>query len=350
LVKQIGVEVKIKTKIVLFSGIFLCGIIGGLIIAGFLLERRVLLFLGIIGIVLGILGALVMASRISGRIEKLTTVAKSIATGKFARVVEPRNDELSQLGSELNWIAEKLGEPERLKSDFISSISHQFKSPLTAIEGYIDFFIEGIDTEIGKEKQIKALNIMKHNASRLGRLINDVLDLAKIEAGQLEVKRQPLKLGEILEERVGEFQLLAREKEIEIEAKTEEKIGQVLGDREKVKKVLDNLLSNALKFNHRKGKVVIEAKEIGGQAGESGGFVEVSISDTGCGIPETEISKVFDKFRRMAPEDETTMEELKGPGLGLAIAKGMVEAQGGKIWVESELGEGSRFIFTLPKA
>jgi signal transduction histidine kinase len=350
LVKQTGVEVKIKTKIVLFAGIFLCGIIGALIAGNFLLGRRVLLPLGIVGIVLGILGALVMASRISGRVEKLTTVAKSITTGKFDRVIEPRNDELSHLGAELNWIAEKFGELERLKSAFISSVSHQFKSPLTAIEGYIDFFIEGIDTEIGKDKQVKALNIMKHNASRLGKLINDVIDLAEIEAGQLEIKRQPLKLGDILKERVGEFQPLAREKEIKIEVKTEEKMGQVLGDRKKLKKVLDNLLSNALKFTDRKGKVVIEARETGAQARGSGGFAEVSISDTGRGISKTEISMVFDKFRRLVPEDETVMEELKGPGLGLAVAKGLVEAQGGKIWVESELGKGSKFIFTLPKA
>jgi len=299
--------VKIKTKIVLFAGLFFCGIIGALVVVGFLLGRGVLLPVGIMGIVLGILGALVMASRISGELE-------------------------------------------RLKSDFISSVSHQFKSPLTAIEGYIDFFIEGIDIGIEKEKQIKALNIMKHNASRLGGMIDDVLDLAKIEAGQLEVKRQPLKLGEMLEGKAEEFRPLARKKEIEIEVKAEEKMGQVLGDRERLKKVLDNLLSNALKFNHRKGKVVIEAKEIGTQRRGSGGFVEVSISDTGCGIPKTEISGVFDKFRRLGPEDETMMEELKGPGLGLAIAKGIVEAQGGKIWVESELGKGSKFIFTLPKA
>jgi len=324
--------------------------IGALIAAGFLLERWVLLPVGIMGIVLGIIGALVMASRISGRIKKLTTVAKSIARGQFDRGIEPRNDELSQLAAELNRIAEKLGELESLKSDFISSVSHQFKSPLTAVEGYIDFFIEGIDIGIEKEKQIKALNIMKHNASRLGGMINDVLDLAKIEAGQLEVKRQPLKLSEMLEEKAEEFRPLARKKEIEIEVKAEEKMGQLLGDKERLKKVLDNLLSNALKFNHRKGKVVIEAKEIGAQGGDSGGFVEVSISDTGCGIPKTEISGVFDKFRRLSPEDETVMEELKGPGLGLAIAKGIVEALGGKIWVESELGKGSKFTFTLPKA
>jgi len=264
--------------------------IGALIAAGFLLERWVLLPVGIMGIVLGIIGALVMASRISGRIKKLTTVAKSIARGQFDRGIEPRNDELSQLAAELNRIAEKLGELERLKSDFISSVSHQFKSPLTAVEGYIDFFIEGIDIGIEKEKQIKALNIMKHNASRLGGMINDVLDLAKIEAGQLEVKRQPLKLSEMLEEKAEEFRPLARKKEIEIEVKAEEKMGQLLGDKERLKKVLDNLLSNALKFNHRKGKVVIETKEIGAQGGDSGGFVEVSISDTGCGIPKTEIS------------------------------------------------------------
>jgi len=164
------------------------------------------------------------------------------------------------------------------------------------------------------------------------------------------VKRQPLKLAEVLNEKAREFQPIARKKEIQIEVKTEGEIGQVLGDRKELGKILDNLLSNALKFTSRKGKVVIEAKETRGQAGKRGRFVEVSISDTGCGIPKMEISKVFGKFRRLAPEDETTLEELKGSGLGLAVAKGIVEAQGGKIWVESELGKGSKFIFTLPRA
>jgi len=340
---------QIKTKIILFANLILCGTIGALIAAGFFLGIGFLLPLGIVGIVLGNIVAWIVANRISERIEKLTTLAKSIAGGQFEKGIEPINDELSQLAGELIGIARKLAELDRLKSDFISSISHQFKSPLTAIEGYIDFFIEGMDAGIEKEKQIKALNIMKHNTIRLGKLINDVLDLARIEAGQLEVNRQSLRLVDVLKERAREFQPLAREKEIEIELKTEEKMGQVLGDREKLKRVLDNLLSNALKFNRRKGRVVIEAKGTSGRVGPSTGFVEVSVSDTGCGIPKEEISTIFDKFRRVGPEDETTMEELKGPGLGLAIAKGMVEAQGGKIWVESGPGKGSKFIFTLPK-
>jgi len=341
---------QIKTKIILFANLVLCATIGALIAAGFFLGIGFLLPLGIVGIVLGNIVAWIVANRISERIEKLTALAKSIAAGQFEKGIESINDELSQLARELIGIAEKLTELDRLKSDFISSISHQFKSPLTAIEGYIDFFIEGIDTGIEKEKQIKALNIMKHNTIRLGKLINDVLDLARIEAGQLEVNRQPLRLLDVLKERAREFQPLAREKEIEIELKTEEKMGQVLGDREKLKRVLDTLLSNALKFNHRKGRVVIEAKGTSGRAGQSTGFVEVSVSDTGCGIPKEEISTIFHKFRRVGPEDETTMEELKGPGVGLAIAKGMIEVQGGKIWVESGLGKGSKFIFTLPKA
>ncbi len=341
---------KIKTKIVIFAGLFFCGIIGGLLAASFFLEKSVLLPLGIIGIVLGILGASAMSSRLAGRIGELTASARAITRGQAETRREAGKDELSQLAGELTRIREKREELERLKSSFISSVSHQFKSPLTAIEGYIDFFIEGIDAGIGKEKQVKALRIMKHNASRLGNLINDVLDLAKIEAGQLEVKRQPLRLGEVLKEKAGEFQRLARKKEIQIEVKAEEKIGQALGDRKKLEKVLDNLLSNALKFSNRKSKVVMEAKQAIGEAGGGSGFIEVSISDTGRGIQEEEISKVFAKFRRLAPEDETTMEELKGPGLGLAVAKGMVEAQGGKIWVESEWGKGSKFIFTLPKA
>ncbi len=341
---------QIKTRIILFANIILFIVIGALIAAGFFLGKGFLLPSGITAIVLGNIVACIVARRISERIERLTTLARAIASDQFEKRIEPINDELGQLAGELIGIGEKLRELERLKSDFISSISHQFKSPLTAIEGYIDFFIEGISTGIEKEKQIKALNIMKHNTSRLGKLINDVLDLARIEAGQLEINRQRLKLADVLEEKAREFQRLATEKEIEIVVKTEEEIGQVLGDREKVRKILDNLLSNALKFNQREGKVVIQAKVIGGQLRRSSGFVEVSVTDTGCGIPKEEISKIFDKFRRLGPEDETAMEELKGPGLGLAIAKGMVEAQGGKIWVESELGKGSKFIFTLPRA
>jgi signal transduction histidine kinase len=183
--------VKTKTKIVLFAGLFWCATIWALVVAGFLPERWVLLPLGIVGIVLGIRnswGVGYVATRILGRIEKSTTVAKSIARGQFEKRAEPTNDELSQLAGELTKFADKLGELDHLRGDFISSISHELEPPLTAIEHYIDFFIEGLDTEIKKEKQIKALNIMKHNASRLGNLINDILDLAKIEAGQLEVK------------------------------------------------------------------------------------------------------------------------------------------------------------------
>jgi len=341
--------VKIKTRIVLIAGLFLSGTIGVLIVSGLFIEKRAILPVGILGIVLGILGAWAMASRISTHIEKITALAKSLGPGQSETGTEPGSDELKQLAQEISRISEKFGELDRLKSDFISSVSHEFKSPLTAIEGYIDFFIEGMDTGIEKGKQIKALNIMKNNASRLGKLINDVLDLAKIEAGQLEVKRQPLRLSSILKESTGEFQQIARDKEIEIEVKAEEKIGQVLGDREKLKRVLNNLLSNALKFNRRKGKVIIEARESRARSKEGAGFIEVCISDTGCGIPKSDIPRVFEKFRRLGPEDEAVTEELRGPGLGLAIAKGIVEALGGKIWVESEPGRGSKFIFTLPK-
>jgi len=341
--------VRIRTRIVIIAGLFLSGTIGALIVSGLFMERWAVLALGILGIVLGILGAAAMAKQLSTDIEKITALVKSLGPGESEAATESRTDELKQLAQEISRISEKFGELDRLKSDFISSVSHEFKSPLTAIEGYIDFFIEGMDTGVEKGKQIKALNIMKHNASRLGKLINDVLDLAKIEAGQLEVKRQPLRLSPILKESAGEFERLARDKEIAIEVKAEEKIGQVLGDREKLKRVLSNLLSNALKFNQRKGKVIIEARERGGWREGSAGFIEVCISDTGCGIPKSEIPRVFEKFRRLGPEDETVTEELRGPGLGLAIAKGMVEAQGGKIWVESEPGRGSKFTFTLPK-
>jgi len=341
--------VKIKTMFVLFASLFLSIMAGAMILAEFLWGRTTLIGLGVVGIILGAIGASLVARRIWGRIEKLAGPIRGIAEDQSETTQKTRNDELSRLSEAINRIREKEGELERLKSDFISSISHQFKSPLTAIEGYIDFFIEGIDSGINREKQVKALNIMKNNASRLGKLINDLLDLARIEAGQLEVKRQPLKLVEILGEVVGEFQFLARQNSIEIEMKVEEKIGQVLGDREKVKKVLNNLLSNALKFNRKNGRVTIEAREMGSQEGESN-FVEVIVSDTGRGIPIGELPRIFDKFRRLEPEDETVMEELKGPGLGLAIAKGIVEAHGGKIRAESEEGKGSKFVFTLPKA
>jgi two-component system sensor histidine kinase GlrK len=280
-------------------------------------------------------------------IKKLAKGAASIGEGNLDTKIDVSSkNELGNLASEFNNMALKLKELDQMKNDFVSSVSHELRSPLTAIEGYVDFFLQGISMQdqgvtITKEKQVKALNIMKNNTRRLSGFINDILDLAKIEAAQMEMVKEPTLLKGIIEEMVTLFIHLAEEKKITLSYNVEGEVGEISVDGDKMKQVLSNLISNALKFTPEGGKIIIGLKDqVDSQL--------ISVKDTGIGIPKDSLNAVFDKFRQVEGVREK-IKGAKGTGLGLAIVKGIVEGHGGKIWVESELGKGSTFLVRLPK-
>lgn len=231
---------------------------------------------------------------------------------------------------------QRLKELDKLKSDFVSNVSHELRTPLTAIKGSIDNMLDGLTGDLN-EKQSRYLVRIKSNADRLARLINDLLDLSRIEAG-IKLKRTNVSLPAVAREVVETLGPVAAEKLISFEIEYAENNLTAWADPDRVAEVLTNLLGNAIKFTPTRGKVTVSLARNGDD------WVKVSIADTGPGIPSEEASRIFDKFYQVShPEQRKSM----GTGLGLSIAKTLVELHGGKIWLESEAGRGSTFSFTL---
>lgn len=232
---------------------------------------------------------------------------------------------------------EKLRELDRLKSGFVSIVSHELRTPMTSIKGYVENMLDGLAGTL-TPKQQQYLQRLLHNSERLTRMINELLDLSRIEAGHVTVTLTPLAIQDIVKDVFEELQPQAAQKGLILRASQGTPLPLVRGDHDKLHQVLTNLVQNAIKFTPAEGTIVLEA-EVGSE-----GFVQVSIQDTGCGIPEEELQKVFLQFYR----GEAVPPDARGAGLGLAITKHLVELQGGTIWVESQVGEGSRFICTIP--
>jgi PAS domain S-box-containing protein len=232
----------------------------------------------------------------------------------------------------------RLKELDKMKSDFVSNVSHELRTPLTSIKGSVDNMLDGLTGSLN-EKQVRYLTRIKSNTDRLSRLINDLLDLSRIESGRVEIRSTTLSLAALAEEVAEQLKSLATEKLIQIEVPSPDPNLTVWADRDKVTQVLMNLIGNAVKFTPQNGKVTVTVKK------NDDDYVQISVDDTGPGILAEDRNKIFSKFYQV---DNIEKEKPKGSGLGLAISKALVEMQGGKIWVESEVGKGSKFYFTLP--
>jgi PAS domain S-box-containing protein len=232
----------------------------------------------------------------------------------------------------------RLKELDKMKSDFVSNVSHELRTPLTSIKGSVDNMLDGLTGSLN-EKQVRYLSRIKSNTDRLSRLINDLLDLSRIEAGRVEVRPTTLPLAALAEEVAEHMKALAAEKLIRIEVPSPDPSVTVWADRDKVTQVLMNLIGNAVKFTPRDGKVTVALEKNGND------YIQISVADTGPGILPEERNRIFSKFYQVASIDK---QKPKGSGLGLAISKALVEMHGGKIWMESEVGRGSTFYFTLP--
>ncbi len=231
----------------------------------------------------------------------------------------------------------RLKELDKLKSDFVSNVSHELRTPLTAIKGSVDNMLDGLTGDLN-EKQNRYLVRVKSNADRLARLINDLLDLSRIEAG-IKLKRTNLSLPTVAREVVESLGSVAAEKLISFEIECPEVNLTAWADPDRIVEVLTNLIGNAIKFTPTNGKVTLCLKRSGNE------WVKISVADTGPGIPSDEANRIFDKFYQVTqPEKQKAM----GTGLGLSITKALVEMHGGKIWLESEVGKGSIFSFILP--
>lgn len=300
-------------------------------------------YIAVAALVLGLVLSLALAQTFLRPIRHLAEAAAIIGKGKLDHTIPVTSkDELGRLAHDFNAMAEKLKELDQLKKDFVSSVTHELRSPLHSTRMYLGLFHKGGAGEL-TDKQKSYLKVIEDNTTRLGRFIDDLLDMAKIERGKMEVQKQPFDLGPVLEEARVLFVPQADEKKIAFEVPAAAAWPRLLGDADRTRQVLINLLSNAFKFTPAGGKISVQ-----GQA--RNGHWAVSVRDTGAGIPEDQRDKIFEKFEQVKGVREKLAGGQKGTGLGLAIVKGLVEAQGGTIRVESELNKGSCFTFTIPLA
>ena len=233
--------------------------------------------------------------------------------------------------SELN---EKLKELDKLKDEFLNMTSHELKNPLTPIISYLDMLTKGNLGELSP-KQKEALDIILRNTQRLKRLIFDILDIAKLESKRMKFDMQKIDLENIIKNSINDMQPFADEKKIKIIGKIG-KLPACLGDETRLLQVLTNLLNNAIKFSHEKGKISVSAQK-------NGNKIFISVKDNGIGIGKKDLPNMFKKFYQA----DSNVQRKSGTGLGLAICKGIIEAHRGKIFVESKLGKGSKFSFAI---
>ena len=227
-----------------------------------------------------------------------------------------------------------------MKNDFVSHVSHELKTPLASIMAYSEMLADG---EANDEKTQKEFySIIQSQANRLSRLIDDILNTARIESGLIKVDKKPLSLTILIQEQLGMIKGYAEEKDIEVAGQEPIVLDQVNVDRDMMVQVIVNLLSNAVKYTAPGGKVEIKT-----EVDDAANMARVKITDTGVGIPEDEIEHVFDKFYRVGANNK----QAKGTGLGLNLVKQIVEkVHGGKVFVTSKVNEGSTFGFELPLA
>ena len=249
------------------------------------------------------------------------------------------NQNLAVANRELEEANKKLMELDRLKSDFISIVSHELRTPLTSIKAFAELIL--MKPNMAAERQKKLLGIINTETDRLARLINDILDLTKIEAGKLSWHITKVSIEQVVRDSVSGIQSLADTKSLSLAMKFGQDLPEIPGDRDRLIQVMTNILSNAIKFTPQGGRVQVNV------------FFEqmdrprivVEVSDTGVGIPQSELDHIFEKFHRSG--DLLTNTE-QGTGLGLSITRQIVEYHGGSIWATSEQGYGSTFTFTLP--
>lgn len=290
------------------------------------------------GLVAGLtaLGAsLYLSRRILSPIHDLTVASQRIATGKYdERVQVQGNDELADLGNTFNQMAAQLQQVESMRQRLIGDVSHELRTPLTSIKGYMDGLMDGV-VPAAPETYMQ----IYQEADRLSRLVDDLQELSRVEAGAVHLELRPVNLEDVFSSVAKRLKPQYDAKAVTLEASLPPGLPLLRADIDRLIQVLTNLVGNALQYTPSGGRVTLSAEK-------QPGFVLVMVTDTGAGISAQDLPHVFDRFYRA---DKSRSRQSGGSGVGLTIARHLVEAHGGELWAESDgPGSGSRFSFTLP--
>lgn len=307
-------------------------------------ARRIAWFVAAGAILLGGLVPVLLIRSISGSLRRLAAGAHAVAAGDFGFRLEGSDDrEFRELAEDFNTMVERLGELDRMKRDFLSGISHDLKTPLASMLDAMRALREGVAGPVN-ERQRKLLSLAEGNGERLRAMIGKILDLARMEAGAHEYRREVVRLGRLAERCVEDLAPKLREKGVEVRVDGSPEC-RVTGDPERLSQLLDNLLENAIRFAPRGTAVELEVRADGGELGA----VLLEVADRGPGVPDGEKERIFERFVRGGGADAGS-DAGSGVGLGLTICREIVEGHGGRIRVDDRPGGGSAFRVVLPAA
>jgi two-component system sensor histidine kinase GlrK len=304
-------------------------------------ASRVAIIMGIISLAVGILISIYITMNITRPLNQIKKKTDEIARGEFRGDLDlTSSPEIADLARAFNIMCRKLQEIDKLKSDFFSLMSHELRTPLTTIKEGTNLLIEGLDNSGGRDKMERLLKIISEESNRLINLVNSLLDLSKMEAGMMVFNFTRTDVASLIGQVAREIEPLAETRKIRIETSVGDELPPIKADRERVLQVLRNLMGNAVKFTPEGGRVTVTSMTVNGG-------ISVSVTDTGAGIAEENIGTIFDKYQQVTLAGSN---KIKGTGLGLSIVKHIIDAHGGKIWVESTPGKGSVFTFVLPRS
>ena len=297
-----------------------------------LLATVLLVFAGGMAMVLGYF----LSSAITDRIFVLQKAANRLAEGELsARVAVDGRDEVAKLGDDFNRMAAQLQEAKQQRADLIAWVSHDLQTPLTSIQAILEALADGVVKE--PESVQRYLVTAQREIRSLSTLIDDLFQVAKLDAGGLVLEQMPSSLSDLISDTLESFSQVASQAGVHLTGEVAAKTDPVDMDVRHIGRVLNNLVSNAMRYTPAGGTVAISAHRTGAQ-------VEVSVSDNGEGIPSEDLSHIFESFYR---GEKSRSRATGGAGLGLAIARGIIQAHGGQIWVESHPGVGTKFIFRI---
>ena len=298
---------------------------------------RPLVWGGLIALLTSIILSLVLSNWISKPLKRISLEAGQVAQGEAAPIPPEGPEEVRQLALAFNDMTRQVQASQQSQKDFIANVSHELKTPLTAIQGFSQAIIDGtIQTEVELDQ---AAEVIQSEASRMDRLVTDLLTLAKMDAGTAAFKMRVFDLNTLLQASVRKFSPIVEKAILKFKTTLPEKEMKVNGDPDRLMQVLDNLLSNAIKFTPQGGQISLTC-----QASEE--FVSLHIKDTGPGIPPEEQERIFERFYQV--DKARTGGGTRGYGLGLAISKQICENHDGSLSLESESGVGSHFVVKLP--
>jgi signal transduction histidine kinase len=298
---------------------------------------RPILQAGAIGLLLSILLAWLVSRWVAAPLQGMSKAALAVADGDYRQTL-PLNgpQEVQDLANSFNSMVQKVQTSQQVQRDFLANVSHELKTPLTSIQGFAQAMLDGA-VEDGKARD-DAARVIFDESDRLRRLVEDLLDLARIDAGQIEFKRQPVDLRTLVSSVVDKLVLPAKEKGVILEKRLDQ-LPPMIGDGDRLAQVFTNLVDNAIKHTPTGRKVIVRGDQ-------AQGWISIHVDDSGAGIPSEDLSRIFERFYQVDKARRGGKD--RGVGLGLAISRQIVDAHGGRIVAQSVVGKGSRFTVQLP--